>query len=331
MTENKVAATIKVKKTVIDNISLIIFVILMIISAFSSRSFLTARNITNILRQQFPYMLIALGAMLVIMTGGIDLATGQILGFASTCLVVLMQAMTLDTVPKLILGFAIVLVASCVFGLISGVLIAYFKMAAFIVTLAIMTIAEGVTYIICNGQPLRLEADWPATKFLNAFTDDRWLGIPICVYFAFFIVLLFIFMIRCTAYGRLVMASGSNDVAVRLSGINEKIYKLSSYLIGAGLAGIGGIYVTCRTSMSTPSTGGGGYELDAIAAVVIGGANLNGGKASVVNTILGVFVLALIGNIMNLMSIAAYPQKIVKGIIIIFAVLFTTIADQKSD
>ena len=320
----------KIRKVILDNISLIIFVLLVVVSSFLSDSFLTARNLTNILRQQFPYMLVALGAMLAIMTGGIDLASGQILGFASTFLVVLMQSMTLDTVPKLLLGVLIVVLASCVFGAISGVLISYFKMAAFIVTLAITQIASGVAYIICNGQPLRLDASWASTKLLNSFTDDRWLGIPICVYFAFLIVLIFVFLIKYTPFGRLIMATGSNDQAVRLSGINEKAYRMSAYIIGAGLAAFAGIYVTCRTSMSTPSTGSGGYELDAIAAVVIGGANLTGGKASVVNTILGVFVLALIGNIMNLMSIAAYPQKVVKGIIIIIAVLFTTVADKRS-
>lgn len=323
--------SINLKEFLIRYISLIIFILLMIISSLASDSFLTARNITNILRQQFPYVLIALGAMLVIMTGGIDLSPGQVLGFASTFLVVVMQKMTLDTVPKLLLAFVLVIAASCAFGAINGILVSYFKMAAFIVTLAVMTIAQGATYIICNGQPLRLEAGWSSTQFLNAFTDNRWLGVPICVYFSLLVVLAFIFVIRYTSYGRLVMACGSNDTAVRLSGINEKIYRFSAYVVSSGLAGIGGIYVTCRTSMSTPSTGGGGYELDAIAAVVIGGANLSGGKASVVNTVLGVFVLALISNIMNLMSVAAYPQMVVKGIIIALAVLFKTLADKKPD
>ncbi len=321
---------VNIKKIVIEYISLIIFVLLMIVSSLASDSFLTARNITNILRQQFPYVLIALGAMLVIMTGGIDLASGQILGFASTFLVVVMQGLNLDSGLGLALAVVMVIAMSCVFGAINGILISYFKMAAFIVTLALMTIAEGVTYMICNGQPLRLEASWTSTKLLNAFTDSRFLGIPLCVYFALIVVLIFVFVIKYTAYGRLIMACGSNDTAVRLSGINEKIRRFSAYVISAGLAGIGGIYVTCRTSMSTPSTGGGGYELDAIAAVVIGGANLAGGKASVINTVLGVFVLALISNIMNLMSIAAYPQLVVKGVIIILAVLFKTLADKKA-
>ena len=116
---------------------------------------------------------------------------------------------------------------------------------------------------------------------------------------------------------------------MRLSGINVNLYKAAAYTICGALSALAGIFVTCRAAIGTPATVSGGYELDAIAAVVIGGANLEGGKASVVNTIIGVLIMALIGNIMNLLSIAAYPQKVAKGVIIIAAVLLKSIGNKK--
>ena len=320
-----------VKRIVVSNISLIVFVILFVTSIILSPVFLSMANITNILRQQFPFMLIALGAMLVIMTGGIDLAAGQILGFGSTFLVILVNGLNLNTWPRLLLGCLIVIVVCGGFGFISGFFTAYFKMAAFIVTLAMMRIVEGITFISCAGQPLRLNPAWESTRVLNSFANHRWLGIPVAVYFAFAVMFVFMFIIKYTSYGRLLIASGSNPMAVRLSGINEKAYKLSAFVISGALAGMGGIFITARTSMSTPATGGGGFELDAIAAVVIGGASIAGGKASVANTILGVFALALIGNIMNLMAISAFTQRVVLGVIILAAVFMTTMVSKKQD
>lgn len=152
---------------------------------------------------------------------------------------------------------------------------------------------------------------------------------PVAVYVALAFVILFIFLVKYTTYGRLTIASGSNETAVRLSGINVNVYKAAAYTVCGVLSALAGIFVTCRAAIGTPATVSGGYELDAIAAVVIGGANLNGGKASVVNTVIGVLIMALIGNIMNLLSIAAYPQKVVKGVIIIASVLLQSLGRKK--
>ncbi len=330
MNEASTAKKFDLKKFFLDNNTIIIFILLIIVSSCLSSNFLSQRNIVNVLRQQVPYCLVGIGCMLVIMTGGIDLSCGAILGVGSVVVALLLAKANFTSLPSLVGAVLITALVGGVLGLLNGVLVAYCKMAAFIATLAVMTVAQGMAYILTNGQPIRLP-DSPASKALVAFSEikDPLLGIPIAVYVTLLIILLFVFLIRWTAYGRLTIASGSNETAVRLSGINVNVYKAAAYTICGVLSALAGIFVTCRASIGTAATVSGGYELDAIAAVVIGGANLEGGKASVVNTIIGVLIMALIGNIMNLLSIAAYPQKVAKGAIIIASVLLKSIGNKK--
>ncbi|BFL48626.1 ABC transporter permease [Lactonifactor longoviformis] len=330
MSEAKVANKFNLKKFFKENNAIIIFVLLIIIASCLSPNFLSQRNVVNVLRQQVPYALVGIGCMLVIMTGGIDLSCGAILGVGSVVIALLLTKESITSVPALLGCVVITALVGGVIGLLNGVLVAYFKMAAFIATLAVMTMAQGLAYILTNGQPIRLPST-PATDALIAFAEikDPLLGVPVAVYVTLIVILLFVFLIKWTSYGRLTIASGSNETAVRLSGINVNLYKAAAYTICGALSALAGIFVTCRAAIGTPATVSGGYELDAIAAVVIGGANLEGGKASVVNTIIGVLIMALIGNIMNLLSIAAYPQKVAKGVIIIAAVLLKSIGNKK--
>ncbi len=317
----------------VNNNAILIFVLLVIVASCMSSNFLSSRNVMNILRQQAPYALIGIGAMLTIMTGGIDLSIGSTLGVGSVVIALVLTKWNITSIGGLFLAILLTALVGAVIGLLNGILVAYFKMAAFIATLAVMTIGQGIAYISTNGQPVRLMVDdSAAAQALVEFSKmkDPVLGIPAAVYVALLVILIFCFIIKKTAYGRLLIASGSNEVAVRLSGINVNRYKASAYIICGALSATAGIFVTSRAASATPSTTGGGYELDAIAAVVIGGANLEGGKASVVNTIIGILIMAVIGNIMNLMSIAAYPQKVVKGIIIIVAVLLKSLGNKKA-
>lgn len=204
----------------------------------------------------------------------------------------------------------------------NGVLVALFGLASFVATLAMMTMARGLAYMMSNGQPVRFPKDLSTAQFLQEFGSKGLpgLGTPWPVVFALAVILLFVFLLRRTHWGRLTIATGSNETAVRLAGLPVGRYKFLAYTIAGGLSALAGIIATSRTAVGTPVTGI-GLELDAIAACVIGGALLSGGKGTVTNTMIGVLVLGLIGNIMNLMSVPAYPQQIIKGLIIILAVL----------
>jgi len=331
MSKVKTENNFELKKFIVKNNAIMIFILLVVAASCMSSNFLTVNNIMNVVRQQVPYVLVAIGAMLVMMTGGIDLSSGAVLGVGSCVIALFLQKLQITGVNGLLVVLLITVIVGAIFGALSGFLVAYCKIAAFIATLAVMTIAQGAAYIATNGQPVRLKAGTPAADAMIKFGKGKFLGIPLGVYVALVFIIVFLFIVKKTAYGRLLIACGSNEVSVRLSGINVKRYKLTAYIIGGTLSSLAGTFVTCRAASATPSTTGGGYELDAIAAVVIGGASLDGGKASVLNTIIGVFIMAIIGNIMNLMSIAAYPQKVVKGVIIIAAVLLQKVGSRSRE
>ena len=176
--------------------------------------------------------------------------------------------------------------------------------------------------MVTGGSPVRLPADEAgATAFIDfGQTGDPVIGMPLAVWFVILVVLIFWFFMKYTSFGRMIIATGSNETAVRLAGINVKKYKFSAYMISSAMASIAGILLASRAAMGTPASGQ-SFEMDAIAACVIGGASLSGGVGKVTNTIIGVLVIALIGNIMNLLSVAAYPQQVIQGAIIIVAVL----------
>jgi ribose transport system permease protein len=208
-------------------------------------------------------------------------------------------------------------------GSVSGYLVAYHRMAPFIATLALMSIVRGLAFIFSKGAPIIV--DETATALMD-FGSGKLIGIPNPAWILFLVFAITAVLLRYNAFGRIVMAIGSNEEAVRLSGIKVRVYKLSVYAIAGGLSAVAGIILTARTSVGAPVTGI-AMELDVIAAVVIGGASLMGGKGSAINTLLGVFILGMIGNIMNLMNIPAYSQQVIKGLIIILAVLMQRFQD----
>jgi ribose transport system permease protein len=212
--------------------------------------------------------------------------------------------------------------------MLSGVGTGYFvsirKVAPFVVTLAFMTITRGVAYIISKGTPIRV-----TNQILLRFGRETLLALPWLAYVIIFVFVLFSLLHRFSVFGRLITAIGSNESAVQLSGITVQIYKFLVYVISASVCSIAGIISASRAGVGSPLVGS-GMELDAIASVVIGGASLSGGSGSVLNTLLGVFILGMIGNIMNLMNVAAYPQQVIKGIIILAAVLMQGADDGKA-
>jgi len=292
-----------------DNLAIVVVVILLVVSSFLSDVFLTRQNIFNLLRQLAPPTLVAMGMLFVIMTGGVDLSVGSVAAMASVFTAHLLGSYNLTVTVML------VLLSAAAFGGGMGYLVARRRLAPFVVTLAGMTIARGIAFIVSRGMPVRIRHEG-----LISFATTSILGIPTMVWFVAVVVVLLALMHKYTAFGRLVQTVGSNETAAKLSGINTSFYKIGVYMLSSMLAAVAGIMIAARVNIGSPLAGD-MMELDAIAAVVIGGASLAGGTGKVVHTLMGVWVLGMIGNVMNLLNIANYPQQVVKGVIIILAIL----------
>lgn len=292
--------------------TIFIFILLVIFSALISDVFFTSVNLSNLLKQVSGIGIISIGMLLVILTGGIDLSVGSMVALLAVTFAILINLV--------ILPLAIILTIAIGFGLgsVSGYLVAYQKMAPFVATLALMTIARGLGFIYAKGSPVTFKT--AGGVFMSNFANNSTLGIPNIAIVFFIIVIATMVMLRYNVFGRLIIAIGSNEEASRLSGIKVNKYKFLVYAISGALAATAAIIVASRTNLGSPNMGM-SWELDAIAAVVIGGASLNGGRGTAINTLMGVLILGLIGNILNLLNVPSYPQQVVKGAIIIFAVL----------
>jgi ribose transport system permease protein len=292
--------------------TIFIFILLLVFSALISDVFFTSVNLSNLLKQVSGIGVISIGMLLVILTGGIDLSVGSMVALLAVTFAILVNVVILPVaiVLTIIIGFAL--------GSVSGYLVAYQRMAPFVATLALMTIARGLGFIYSKGSPITFKT--PGGEFMSNFANNSTIGIPNIAIVFFLIVILATILLRYNVFGRLIIAIGSNEEASRLSGIKVNKYKFLVYAISGALAATAAVIVASRTNLGSPNMGM-AWELDAIAAVVIGGASLNGGKGSAINTLMGVLILGLIGNILNLLNVPSYPQQVVKGAIIIFAVL----------
>lgn len=306
----------KVINSLLKYNTIVIFVALLIASSFASDVFFSERNIFNLLRQVAGIGVVSMGMLLVILTAGIDLSVGSISALASVLVAYFLTDDFFMPMP-LIASIILTILVGALLGSCSGLLVANRRIAPFVATLAMMTIARGLAFIVSKGRPVLLTGSGQALK---NFGSDYWLAIPQPVFVMFVIFVLVYVLLKYTVFGRLVIAIGSNETAVRLSGIRVAIYKFGVYCICGGFAAIAGIISTARTGVGSPIVGM-GMELDAIAAVVIGGASLSGGKGTALNTLLGVFILGVIGNIMNLKNVPGYSQQVIKGLIIISAVI----------
>lgn len=298
-----------IKTFLINNNTYIILLILIVVCALLSDKFLTMMNIRNIALQQAAPICVAIGMLFVILTGGIDLSVGSVMAFSASLSAILITNYGLPFGPALLIG----LLSGILFGTVNGILVAYAGMQGFVSSLAVMTIARGASFVLTNGTPVKAPAGTIDTLVNAAYF------FPIII-ITVLLILIFVFIQRNTTFGRLVMAVGSNAASVDLAGIPSRRFIASTYALSGFLAALAGIFVAARTSTGS-ATIGTSQELDAIASCVIGGASLAGGYGFVLRTVAGALVLALIRNIMNLMAVPSYPQDIIKGIIIILAVL----------
>ncbi|CCO61522.1 Ribose transport system permease protein rbsC [Vibrio nigripulchritudo] len=288
-----------------------ILVLLLIFASSQSDVFLTERNIMNVLRQIAGIGLLSIGMLFVILTRGIDLSVGSIAALGSVLSAMFVEHMA----PGTSVVVTVLIGATC--GLVSGVLIAHLKLPPFVTTLAMMTIVRGLALIFSEGQPIVMGEPG---QLLTQFGSGYLFGVPLPVILMLTLFLIAGGILTYTRFGRLVTAIGSNSEAVRLSGIRVNRYVVSVYVISGGLAALAGIISTSRTGVGS-ATIGVAAELDAIAAVVIGGASLMGGRGTALNTLIGCLILGVIANLMNLAKVPGYHQQVFMGLIIVIAML----------
>ncbi|GGB45665.1 ribose ABC transporter permease [Virgibacillus dakarensis] len=294
-------------------------IIFSIILGFMSNNFLTLNNILNLFRQVSVNALIAFGMTFVILTAGIDLSVGSTLALGSALTAGLLTS-GMDPLLAVLIGLLIGLAL----GAINGLIIAKGKVAPFIATLATMTIYRGVTLVYTDGKPI--------TGLSDSFTFEMIgggyvFGIPFPVILMFIAFIILYFVLRKTVFGRQVYAIGGNEEAAKLSGIKADRVKIWVYSLTGMLSVLAGIIISSRLNSAQP-TAGTTYELDAIAAVVIGGTSLAGGKGKIVGTLIGALIIGVIDNGLNLLNVSSFYQQIVKGGIILLAVLLDRSSDK---
>lgn len=302
------------KEWLIEQKSLIALIFLIVVVSFLNPNFFTVDNILNILRQTSVNAIIAVGMTLVILTAGIDLSVGSVLALcgAFAASMIALEVPVLIAVPT-------ALFAGAALGAISGIIIAKGKVQAFIATLVTMTLLRGVTMVYTDGRPI-------STGFTDTADPFAWfgtgyaLGIPVPVWLMVIVFAAAWYLLNHTRFGRYVYALGGNESATRLSGINVDRVKIGVYAICGMLAALAGIIVTSRLSSAQP-TAGMGYELDAIAAVVLGGTSLMGGKGRIMGTLIGALIIGFLNNALNLLDVSSYYQMIAKAVVILLAVL----------
>jgi ribose transport system permease protein len=286
-----------------------VFVILLVVAAVSSEFFFSQANLTNIARQMVTNGLISLGMLLVILTGGIDLSVGAVVALAG------IMASGLQADLPLALAVLIALVVGSVAGSVNGLLVARFRLAPFIVTLATLSAFRGLVYVY-SDTPIT-----PEDPSFRTFLGGGFIGpIPVPVIIMLVCYAAVWLFIGRTSPGRAIVAIGGNAEAVRLAGVNVRRHVVAAYVLSGFFSALAGVLLVSRLGIAQPNVGV-GYELDAIAACVIGGAILGGGGGSVVGVLGGVLTLGLIDNLLNLFNVQSYYQQILKGVIIVVAVL----------
>ncbi|MEA5003603.1 MAG: ABC transporter permease [Christensenella sp.] len=294
----------------------IIMVAFFIMMCFLTENFRTAQNLSNVASQVAIIAILSIGQTFVMLTGGIDLSVGGTLGISSMSMAITMVA-TQSMAAGIMVGIGVGLLVGC----INGFLVSYMRIPAFITTLGMSMITRGADYLISNGRSV--------SKLVDGF--DMIAKAEIVPYVRVYyvaIVVLFIVMAWClnnTKLGRYIYAIGSNSNAARLAGVNVKSFRMYPYIISGLMAAVGAILMSSRL-MGVDSTYGANYEMDTLAAVVIGGVAMTGGKGTLIGTAIGVVFMGLVKNGLDLLGVSPYWQTVTVGIIIIAALLIESIS-----
>jgi ribose transport system permease protein len=297
-----------------QNKSLVGLIVLIVAVSLASPDFLDVGNLLNVLRQTSINAVIAMGMTFVILTAGIDLSVGAILALCGA-----FAASLIASGSGLLIAMPIVLLAGLALGAVSGLIITYGAVQPFIATLVSMTVLRGAVLVFSNGTPIDASSGAASNAFGNLGAGYVF-GIPIPVIAAAIVFALCWVALTQTRFGRYVYAIGGNENVTRLSGVNVTLIKIVVYAVSGLLSALAGIILTARLESAQP-TAGVGYELDAIAAVVVGGTSLAGGIGSMTGTLIGALIIGILNNALNLMDVSAYYQMIAKGAVILLAVL----------
>jgi len=299
---------------------LLALLLMVVIFSSCAEGFLSTDNFWLVLTQVSVNMCLSVGMTLVILTGGIDLSVGSVLALSGAVMAGLLKNGLELPAFNLFVGFTALgaiftgLLVGSFLGFFNGLMIALLRIPPFVATLAMMTIARGLTQLWTGGAAITGLGD-----VLRYVGTGRFAGVPVLVWTCAAIVAIAVLVLRKTRFGRYIYAVGGNERAARLSGLNVNRIKLRVYTIAGALSAVGGLIVTSKLDSATPIAGD-GYELDSIAAVVIGGTSLSGGRGSVLGTVLGVLIIGVLNSGLIILSVPPFWQKVIKGCVILLAV-----------
>ena len=298
-----------------------IFIAFTVLCSINGKNFLTFNNIMNIINQASINAVIAIGASIIILTGGIDLSVGAVVGFVGILL-----GMCLNDGVSMVVAIILCLVAGAVIGLCNGLLVSYGKVPAFIATLGTMMVARGLAQIINGGQAVS-----GISMNLAAIMKTKFFGVvPIGdIYVIVFYVIMY-FVLNYTKFGRSIYAIGGNEHAAKLSGIKVRKVEVAVYIIGGIFSAFAGVMLLSRLLYADPNAGS-SYEMDAIAAAVIGGISMSGGKGKIQNTVIGAIILATLTNGLQILNVPTYYQTVITGLVVITAVFADKRKERKAE
>lgn len=292
--------------------SFIALIFLVIVIGAISPDFRTVNNFLSLLRQSAINGLIAFGMTCVILTGGIDLSVASVLALTS-----IICAHTIKIGLPAPLSMLIALIFGIILGTISGLMVTKSRLQPFIATLITMTGYRGLTMILSGGKPISRLGN---NLLLNQIGKGSFLGIPIPVWILIIFFAIFLFVLKKTVLGRQIYATGSNAKAAELAGININNIKLIVYAVSGFMASLSGLILVSRLGSAQPTLGS-GYELDAIAAVALGGTSMTGGRGKITGTLIGILIIAVLNNGLNIIGLSSYYQDVVKALVIFLAVI----------
>lgn len=299
-------------KYIQDYGSFIALIFLVIVIGAISPDFRTINNFLSLLRQSAINGLIAFGMTCIILTGGIDLSVGSVLALTS-----IICAHTIKIGVPAPLSMLIALIFGIILGTISGLMVTKSRLQPFIATLITMTGYRGLTMILSGGKPISRLGN---NLLLNQIGKGSFLGIPIPVWILIIFFAIFLFVLKKTVLGREIYATGSNSKAAELAGINTNNIKLIVYAVSGFMASLSGLILVSRLGSAQPTLGS-GYELDAIAAVALGGTSMTGGRGKITGTLIGILIIAVLNNGLNIIGVSSYYQDVVKALVIFLAVV----------
>ncbi|MBA4700522.1 MAG: ABC transporter permease [Ruminococcus sp.] len=291
---------------------LCVMILIGITLSFMTPNFLTAGNIISVLRQISNNIFLALGMTLVIILGGIDLSVGSIVAMSGTLTVGFIVTNGVPMMPAILAGLTL----GTMVGLFNGFIVARFRVPAFIVTLSTMNMAKGIAYIYSGGRSTRITSD----AYAMIGTGYLFGVVPLPVVYMIILIIIFVILLNKTRFGTYVYAVGGNRESARLSGVPIKKVEILVFTISGFLAAFAGIVLSSRMYSGQPKAGD-GYEMDAIAACVLGGISMAGGTGHVSGTVIGAVVIGIISNGLNLIGVSSFWQLLVKGLIILVAVI----------